>query len=756
MNTRYYLPTALIIILSIVLSFTGQSVAQTDQPPASALPAAIIQTDTTLDVCMHGEPNSLYYYEDQLVTQRQILSAIYDGPMDQLNYSYQPVIFESVPTLDNGGAITQMITVSQGYIIVDSSGNVVPLQDGISYLPAGCYEESCAISYSGGSVDMEQMVVTQTLKTGLLWSDGQPLTSADMVYSFDLNADPETPAEKSRIEQTESYLAPSLTESVWTGRPGYFPYDYSGIYWIPMPEHIWGNLSAADLLEDPLSNETPLGWGAYVIDEWVRGSHISMHKNPNYFRAAEGLPKFDTLVVHFGTELFGMLDGTCDYVGNSSEDLATLLNYDDAGLFEVDFTASATWEHLDFGILPVDTYTGFAGVSDAFQDLRVRQAFAYCIDRQEMADSVFAGLGVVANAFIPDLHPDYPADATTYPYDPAQGRVLLAAAGWVDTNADGIRDQDGVEFSVTLKTTTAALRVTTASLIAAQMAECGIQVIPEHLTNLFQDWPDGPIFGRQFDLGMFAWVASWAPSCDLYASWNIPSDANPSGQNDPGYSYEIYDTACRAALGSLSEADREANIGDAIRIFTQELPVLPLFQRLTIGIAAPHITGFTLDPTDYTFWYIEELSVGVESEIPTEGGTLESPEDTTEYVFAADTFTETVVITHTPLSPVVLPPLDVELEGAGHFYSLEATLEGDPVQPSQPYTVTIEYTDGELGNIMEDTLGLYYWDGDSWELEPSAVVDPLTNTLVATPDHFSYWALLGEPYQIRFLPFVYK
>lgn len=752
-----YIIITFILITAIV--FSNLIAIQNSLPSVAVAAPNQPETDTTLDVCMNQEPDSLYYYGSNLMIQRQILSTIYDGPMDSINYAYQPVIFTSVPTLESGGVITQTVTIGQGYIIADSSGEVMPLDPGVSYFPAGCYDTSCALSYVSGEVVMEQMVVTQTLLAGLTWSDGQPLTATDMVYSYELNADLDTPSDKSRVERTESYLAAGTTQTVWTGRPGYFPYNYSGIYWLPMPKHAWEQLSAAELVDSPISTETPLGWGAYVIDEWVRGSHITMHKNPNYFRASEGLPKFDQLIVHFGTELEGMLDGTCDYIGSSNEDLATLLAYDAAGLFNVEYAPSSTWEHMDFGIQSADTYTGFAALTDAFQDLRVRQAFAYCLDRQAVADSVYAGLGVVADAFVPAFHPYYPNDLTVYAYDPVQGKSLLTAAGWVDTDADGVRDNNGIEFSVPLMTTDAPLRMTTASVIASQMAECGIQVIPEHYTYselLAPPWPDGPVFGRQFDLAMFAWVATWLPACDLYGSWNIPTDDNPGGQNNPGFSHTAYDDACLAALNSLNEASRTMNFNETLRIFSEELPVLPLFQRLTIGVAAPHITGFTLNPTDYTFWYIEELSVGIETTVPTEGGTLVSPEDTTEYTFAADTFTETVVITHTPLSPVVLPPLAEELEGAGHYYSLEATLEGEPVQPSEPYTVTIEYTDSELGIIIEDTLGLYYWDGDSWELEPSAVVDPLTNTITATPDHFSYWALLGEPYQFRFLPMLTK
>jgi peptide/nickel transport system substrate-binding protein len=747
-----------ILVFATLGVFGSLAAAQAPQENALVSQPTRPDSDTTLDVCMYSEPDSLYFYSNsQSIEQARVLSAVYDGPMDTRSYTYQPVIFEAVPTFENGQAITQTTSISEGQTIVDSSGNVVSMAIGTSYLPSGCYEASCAVTYSGGSVDMEQIVVKHTLLPGLLWSDGHPLTTADMVYSFNLNADPDTPGDKELSDRTDVYATNSLTQTEWTGLAGYFPFDYANIYWTPLPEHRWGAYSAAELVTAEVSNRTPLGWGPYVIDEWVAGSHISMHKNPLYFRAAEGLPHFENLDVHFGTEVAGILDGTCDVVVSSYDDLGTLLGYDDAGTVEVVTVQNSNWEHLDFGIQSSDVYTGFAKLTGAFQDVRVRQAFAYCIDRQAIADTIFYGLAEIPNSIVPDGHPYFPLDATIYPFDPVAGQALLEDAGWIDSNGDGIRDQGGVEFSITLKTTTAPIRYTVVSMIATQMAACGIEVIPNHMSSgdLFANWPDGPVFGRKYDLAEFAWVSPHQPPCVLYQTSSIPSDTNPEGQNNPGYSNPAYDTACQSAFGSLTEADRQANFGAAIRIFTEELPVLPLFLRLNVGITAPYITGFTLDPTESSIWNIEELRVGIQGIIPPGGGGLDSPADNTSYLFGEGTFADTVVITHTALSPLVMPGFG-DLTGAGHYFNLEATLDDLPVEPSLPYTMTIEYSEAELGMVVEDTLGLYYWNGSAWALEPTAVVDPVNNSIVALPIHFSDWALLGEVYQFRFIPLVVK
>jgi len=82
---------------------------------------------------------------------------------------------------------------------------------------------------------------------------------------------------------------------------------------------------------------------------------------------------------------------------------------------------------------------------------------------------------------------------------------------------------------------------------------------------------------------------------------------------------------------------------------------------------------------------------------------------------------------------------------------------GQPAQlaPGQTYTITVRYTDAEKGPVIENTLALYYWNGSGWVKEPSSVVDTVANTVRATPNHFSLWAVLGETRRI-YLPLVLR
>jgi hypothetical protein len=163
---------------------------------------------------------------------------------------------------------------------------------------------------------------------------------------------------------------------------------------------------------------------------------------------------------------------------------------------------------------------------------------------------------------------------------------------------------------------------------------------------------------------------------------------------------------------------------------------------------------YKIGPTVYTDsirWPIQ-----VEATIPITGGSLTSAIDGVVYTFPANSFTEPVTVTHTIRFQGEAPPLG-DLRGVNRFYEVAAVTRdtGQPVQPTGPYTVTIQYTSSATGPVMDDTLAAYSWNADQWVKEPSSVVQTELHTVVARPSHFSQWAVLGETRRV-FLPAVSK
>ncbi len=141
--------------------------------------------------------------------------------------------------------------------------------------------------------------------------------------------------------------------------------------------------------------------------------------------------------------------------------------------------------------------------------------------------------------------------------------------------------------------------------------------------------------------------------------------------------------------------------------------------------------------------------------ISPEGGTLYSPWDDTLYEFGPGTFSDEVLITHTVLYTEI--PGYAPLVGIGHFFDVTAVYSdtGLPAEPTGTYTITIGYSDWQRWIVLEDTMGLYNWDGLEWTLEQTGLLDPVNNHLVATPNHFSTWGVLGEPGRV-FLTLINK
>ncbi|MCJ7657734.1 MAG: hypothetical protein MUO67_01145, partial [Anaerolineales bacterium] len=184
---------------------------------------------------------------------------------------------------------------------------------------------------------------------------------------------------------------------------------------------------------------------------------------------------------------------------------------------------------------------------------------------------------------------------------------------------------------VAYESTSATLRQQVTAVLQQSLAQCGIQANINLLpaAEWFADGPEGPLFGRRFDLGEFAWLTGVAPPCDLYLSTQTPGPAGESmisiqtgeevifqsawgGQNNAGFVSNAYDDACNAALNTLpGQPGYEEAHALAQLIFSQELPVAPLFLRLKLAATRPDMCNFIMDPTaNSEFWNIEEFDYG--------------------------------------------------------------------------------------------------------------------------------------------------
>ncbi|MQC26793.1 MAG: hypothetical protein DWG76_05000, partial [Chloroflexi bacterium] len=572
---------------------------------------------TTLNICTGIEPSSLYLHSDSSSAAALIRQAIYDGPLDTLNHELVPVILEAVPNPENSSARIEAVTVRAGSPVVDADGLISVLQPGLAVRPTGCRNGSCATAYTGGDFVMDQLVVTFTLKRGLTWSDGQPLVAADSVYAFQLDAAPETPSDKDAVSHTASYQALDERTIEWRGLPGHFDPDFASRFWSPLPEHAWSGLSPSDLLTADQANRNPLGWGPYIVSEWTAGDHITLTLNPNYWRAPEALPNFSTLNIRFigqgpQSNIQSLQDGACDLLLPSTaidEDPERLQELVANNQAQLHYAPSGAWQHLDFGIQPVAYDDGYQPGSERpnfFGAPEFRRALAQCIDRQSLIDTYAWGQGAPPNTYLAPSDPRNNPAAQIPAYDPAAASAALEALGWVP-GQDGIRFAQavanvpfGASLALTLHVADDPDSAHLAQSIQGNLFACGValEIISGPPESIFAPGPEGLLFGRNFDLGLFAWPYPTQPACWLYQSEAIPGENLNTfpygwgGWNLSGFSNPDYDAACNAAQNALpGETAYTDTHATAQSIFAAQLPALPLFQTYNLIATRPDFCG---------------------------------------------------------------------------------------------------------------------------------------------------------------------
>lgn len=621
-------PSTLTIPTTLVSS-TGQPTVGVSEvtPTLAPLPAP----PRLLSICLGREPTSLFFYDAASTAAQDVLAAVFDGPMDIQNYTEKPVILEKLPSIVGGDARLQPVQVNVGDLIVDSSGNPVNLETGVAYRPSGCTEVNCTQTYSGDQpITMDQLVLDFKLLPGITWSDGVPLTSADSVYSYELARSLYPSAQADLIIRTQTYKASDDTSTQWIGIPGYQDGIYHNKFFTPLPQHAWHTYSVEELRSADVSAREPLGWGAYVIDQWVPGDHISLHKNPLYFRAGENLPRFDNLVFRFVGSTSDALDalqaGECDLIDQTamfelqSPRLSDLLNSNQVQAF---YQNDAGWEQITFGINSFDSQrVKFFGLKE------VRQAVAMCIDRQALVADQALNTQLLLDSYVPASHPLYNSQVVHYDLDLPKAAALLDSAGWIDadkntatprTAQEVVGVPDGTAFEVEYLVSSDTRPQSDALAIQKMLGECGIgtRIVTQQPQDFLAPGPDGPIFGRSFDLAQFAWAGSFEPACNLYLTSEItgPYPEFPKGwggMNASGYTNPQFDAACENALFSLPDAPQHRTEHmQAQAIFSTELPTLPLYLHYNVSIARSDLCNYTsASAVDTPLWFLELLDYG--------------------------------------------------------------------------------------------------------------------------------------------------
>ena len=383
--------------------------------------------------------------------------------------------------------------------------------------------------------DGKTMDLSVKLKPGLKWSDGSPLTSKDLLYTWKWANDPDNSGfaqDLSGFQAISGIDTPDDTTVVMHFKQVYGPYlNFLNGFW-PLPEKVWGKISLKDsgAEKSPEADQPTVTSGPMKVDEFVADDRITLSRNDN-FTPVWGFSAYLDKVIFRNTPdsnaaIAAVTKGDIDEAENLDEDQYAVAAKVPNATSKAD--PEFTYEFLQFNLS-----------NPLFQDKNVRLALLQALDRDALIKQFRPPTAkpLSVTAIVP-LSSFYDTTLATRKFDVEAAKKLLDDAGW-KVGSDGTRAKDGKKLAFTLASTSAPVRVKTAEVMLTYWKAIGVDVKfqPYKSTEFFGPWnKDGILSRGKYDVGMFAQTGAADPDSayNNYVSTTIPTDANKGNGNNYG------------------------------------------------------------------------------------------------------------------------------------------------------------------------------------------------------------------------------
>jgi peptide/nickel transport system substrate-binding protein len=507
------------------------------------------------------------------------------------------------PLLDQT-SIAEHVTnvITEGLAYNDPDGNFQPML--AAELP----------TLENGGVSEDLTTVTWKLKPDVLWSDGTPFTSEDVLFTWEAAKDiANGSAVVSEYEQIENVEAPDPTTVVVT----YSSFNAGYLDQFPhiVPKHATGPIDEMASWE---FNRNPIGTGPFKLQEWAPGEYLATVKNENY--REEGKPYLDGLnflvVPAEEARTARMIEGDGDVMLWAGEEAEEQIEAAGVGMGRI---APGIWVvEMRFNLAkPFDGDPGPTPPHPILGDHRVREAITFAVNRDRINQELLEGR--VFDIDSPLAVGWMACEVEPFTYDPEQAKVLLDETGWRDEDGDGIREAHGVEGVA--DGTPLSLMVngytgySTLDLIELAVQEdlqaVGIEARIENqeFAVIFGTWADGSprMLGDYdvllYDSGFFA-----EPGKQIHEQFSpdqVPSAETPGGDNYVRWVRDDVGEWIATANSSPDQDVRRENfckVADALR---EDIPRFPLLQFSEGSVYANRIHGYTVSTWEFATWDAE-------------------------------------------------------------------------------------------------------------------------------------------------------
>jgi oligopeptide transport system substrate-binding protein len=455
---------------------------------------------------------------------------------------------------------------------------------------------------ANGGISEDGLTYTIKLNPEAMWSDGQPVTAQDFVYSMKRALDPNLASPyaaffyslsgaapyNSALGTPEEPKSPSDAElaALRDGIGVVARDDHTIVYQLTQPNPSFLNQLALwtafpvrqDIVEqfgDTWTEaETHVGNGAFVLSEWTHGEKLVLQPNPYWYGEAPSLQRI---------EIFIIADDVAAYQAYKADEI-DVVTVPPAAIEEVSQAGSAFADQLS--IEPeLATFALFMNYKvGPFDNQMVREAFGTAIDRNAYANGVLAGSGTPTTSWIPPGMPGYDASVgTKYEFDAGKAQQLLADAGYAD--GAGLPE---IKFTMVNSDTNRLV----GQFVQDQLkVNLGVDVEFEYveLQEYFRIFATG-----SHQIVIQRWSADW-PYPD---NWLPDLFTTGSPNNFNGYSNSSFDALMLQAAAETDNDKRLALYDEAHKLIVDEAAIVPLYNPVTYVLVRPDVTNLVTTGVD--------------------------------------------------------------------------------------------------------------------------------------------------------------